>query len=53
MERLPGYIAVGGLSWTDDYCEEEPPLASSQGSANFFFTVTIACNHKKCLCKQS
>ena len=32
LGRLPGYIAVGGLSWADGYCGAEPPLANSEGN---------------------
>lgn len=32
MERVPGYIAVGGLSWVDGYCESQPVGAANQGN---------------------
>ncbi|XP_078369213.1 uncharacterized protein LOC144653157 isoform X3 [Oculina patagonica] len=30
MGRLPGYIAIGGLSWADGYCEGQPHLADNR-----------------------
>lgn len=32
MGQLPGYIAVGGLSWADGYCEGQPHSADNQGN---------------------
>lgn len=41
MERVPGYIAVGGLSWVDGYCESQPVGAANQGSTLFSFLFSL------------
>lgn len=28
---LPGYIAIGGLSWIDGYCEGQPDFVDNLG----------------------
>lgn len=32
MGGLPGYIAIGGLSWTDGYCEGQPDFVDNLGN---------------------
>lgn len=41
MGRLPGYIAIGGLSWADGYCEGQPHLADNRGNGRLSQLVQV------------
>lgn len=56
MGGLPGYIAIGGLSWIDGYCEGQPDFVDNLGNGRpsklfsivTFFEALIPCLYTDC-----